>query len=717
MEGTVLVVENTPIERTRIRVTLEEQGLTVLEARDARTALETTAACVPDLVLQDLRLPDFDGFDFPGTLHQLPGAATTPVIALSGSYSWHEMDRWGDRFADIVFLPIEEDLLLDAVRKHLPAAEPDFEASGAGRRVLLVDDSPVTRTLMAARLQGHGFDVVTATDGQEGLEAARGETLDAVVSDVMMPRLDGFQLCRALRAEPGFEALPIVLMSAVFVEEEDRDLALRAGANAYVNRMPDFGPVVDALVESLADVERRPPGDAHLDAAAHRDRLAMQLQSQAALNSELSSSLSRLEARLSALAATTQVFEDAWDASEAIQPVLDRYLDADAYLLGAVYLVGDGGGLELAASAASDDRYAGHLDDFYGQPSLLSSALGEHDVLTIPSARVPEQVAGLILGTANAASFVLAPLRHGARPLGVFVMAAGEERHSAGALSFAKAVQGQLSQAVGQGRLLDDLRAMEQRFRELSTWIPEGIVLTDEGDRISFLNPTAQRLLGCSWTAAVGISLDDLLQRGAEAGTWTGATRGDEDPRPLAGSTTTFRDPSGQPYRIHLLRDAREGRSLDDELRDLASLDPLTGLLNRRAFERVLDRAAKLAARHGVRGALIRLDVSSVRGLVDRKGIAAGDAALRTIASSVRQRLRETDAMARISSDEVAVVCPATGHGEAQALVDDLREVVAAATAVEDAAPPDVPARVAIFPNDGDTAQALLEHCAEEAGG
>ena len=112
----------------------------------------------------------------------------------------------------------------------------------------------------------------------------------------------------------------------------------------------------------------------------------------------------------------------------------------------------------------------------------------------------------------------------------------------------------------------------------------------------------------------------------------------------------------------------------------------------------------------GVRGALVVLDVSSVRNVVDKRGIAAGDKALRTIAGSLRERVRETDAVARISSDEVAVVCPATGHGEAQELVEQLREVVADATAVEGASPPAVSARVAIFPDDGEDAASLLDN-------
>jgi len=116
-----------------------------------------------------------------------------------------------------------------AATMGVPAA-----AGGAGPRasVLVVDDNTDLRQYMATLLsQAH--DVRTAVDGQAGLEAAREHHPDIVVSDVMMPRLDGFGLVRALRADPTTASIPVVLLSARAGEEATIE-GLDAGADDYL---------------------------------------------------------------------------------------------------------------------------------------------------------------------------------------------------------------------------------------------------------------------------------------------------------------------------------------------------------------------------------------------------------------------------------------------------------------------------------------------------
>jgi two-component system cell cycle response regulator DivK len=80
----ILIVEDDPDCRAEIRVLLEEEGYAVLEAADGRTALRLARAHHPDLVIQDLLLPDSAGFELVAELRRLPGAAPVPVVALSG---------------------------------------------------------------------------------------------------------------------------------------------------------------------------------------------------------------------------------------------------------------------------------------------------------------------------------------------------------------------------------------------------------------------------------------------------------------------------------------------------------------------------------------------------------------------------------------------------------------------------------------------------------
>jgi two-component system, chemotaxis family, sensor kinase CheA len=109
------------------------------------------------------------------------------------------------------------------------------EARTAGRRILVVDDSITTRTLEQSTLEAAGFEVATAVDGEDGWRILQTEGADLVVSDVEMPRMDGFALCEAIRASPRFAHLPVVLVTSL-ESEEHRARGLEAGADAYVGK-------------------------------------------------------------------------------------------------------------------------------------------------------------------------------------------------------------------------------------------------------------------------------------------------------------------------------------------------------------------------------------------------------------------------------------------------------------------------------------------------
>lgn len=112
--------------------------------------------------------------------------------------------------------------------------EASVEERKAGRRtVLVVDDSFTTRTLETIVLEDRGYRVLTARDGLEALERLREEDVDLVVTDIEMPRLDGFGLVERLRADDRTAAVPVVVVTSL-EREEDRRRALEAGADAYV---------------------------------------------------------------------------------------------------------------------------------------------------------------------------------------------------------------------------------------------------------------------------------------------------------------------------------------------------------------------------------------------------------------------------------------------------------------------------------------------------
>jgi CheY-like chemotaxis protein len=102
-------------------------------------------------------------------------------------------------------------------------------------RVLVVDDSPARQRLLTALLRQAGHDVVNAGDGAAALDLLARQAVDAVVSDVRMPRMDGFQLCRTLRADGRWKRLPFVFYSSIFIGDRAHELGMDLGATAYLD--------------------------------------------------------------------------------------------------------------------------------------------------------------------------------------------------------------------------------------------------------------------------------------------------------------------------------------------------------------------------------------------------------------------------------------------------------------------------------------------------
>ena len=121
--------------------------------------------------------------------------------------------------------------------------------------VLVIDDDPVILQLLQVNFEMEGFKVLTATDGGEGLEMARTKRPDVVISDVMMPKVDGLELATALKGDPATAGLPVILLSAR-AQATDVQKGLEAGVEEYVTKPFDPLELVD-LVNSVLDRAKR----------------------------------------------------------------------------------------------------------------------------------------------------------------------------------------------------------------------------------------------------------------------------------------------------------------------------------------------------------------------------------------------------------------------------------------------------------------------------
>lgn len=123
-------------------------------------------------------------------------------------------------------------------------------------RVLLAEDNAIARTALGGRLRGEGYEVDLAEDGEIALGQVRDKHPDIVIADVLMPRMDGYSLCRAIKDDPALNTIPVVFYSATFITPEDRQLAESVGASRFVQKSGDLAELNAALKELLNEFEQ-----------------------------------------------------------------------------------------------------------------------------------------------------------------------------------------------------------------------------------------------------------------------------------------------------------------------------------------------------------------------------------------------------------------------------------------------------------------------------
>jgi PAS domain S-box-containing protein len=245
---------------------LESQGWRVQEVATVEVLARLEAK--PDVVVLDAgALPE--GLAADATPLRSLETLGTPLLVVASPAEQERLARVGVR---AVFLarPLSLGMLVEAVREALPAEAQAPE--GARRPTLLVaDDDPVSRKLLLLHLTPFRFDVVTAHDGLSALELARRRLPDAVLADVLMPGLDGFRLCLALRKDPRLAHVPVLLTHIGVPDELDLRMVQNVGANCFVRRTQEGDDILGALLRELrhggsapAHSELIPAVDEHL---------------------------------------------------------------------------------------------------------------------------------------------------------------------------------------------------------------------------------------------------------------------------------------------------------------------------------------------------------------------------------------------------------------------------------------------------------------------
>jgi PAS domain S-box-containing protein len=481
----LLIVEDNPSTRKLLRIVLADEGFSVSEAPDGRTALERVADSIPDIVLQDIILPDMNGFELVRRLRKMPGLADIPILALSGFVGLVENKLGAEvGFTSLLVKPIEPARLVEVVRSFLPKANLSPEPRAAKRRLLIVDDDPVQLKLQRLHFTQLGFDVTTAQSGEEALRIVQLKRPEVILSDVLMPGMDGFELCYELRRSEALGDVPVVLLSAQYRTEVDQELAARVGANALVCRTPEFTEARDAILHSL---KQGAAGSAEETSngvkLAHAQVLIQHLERRLAVTSGLVQRCTFQAAQLSLLGSVADALAKNADPDLAMREVLAATLDAAGISKGALLIRDSRDELRLRDSIGFTPDERQSLDECFGQRPMFQRAIEERSPFALSASFVSSLPSGRTASAEQTTAIHVVPLVSEGRGMGAMVLAANRtDVTSDDAVAFARAMGNQMVQSFALANAFARLSASEARYRTLLESASDAIaVLTPDG--------------------------------------------------------------------------------------------------------------------------------------------------------------------------------------------------------------------------------------------
>lgn len=152
-------------------------------------------------------------------------------------------------------------------------------------KILIVDDKQENLYLLETMLKGTGHEVVSARNGLEALEKLKGIEVDMIIADILMPEMDGFQLCKTVKSDDIFGRIPFVFYTASYTEDRDEELAYKVGADKYIRKPvePDvFIKIIHGIIEDSRDQKLTPHKPAAENEEAilklYNERLVAKLQ-------------------------------------------------------------------------------------------------------------------------------------------------------------------------------------------------------------------------------------------------------------------------------------------------------------------------------------------------------------------------------------------------------------------------------------------------------
>ncbi len=643
------------------------------------------------------------------------------------------------------------------------------------KRVLIVDDREDNRYLLRALMQGHGFEVEEAAQGARALAMAQAHAPSLVISDLLMPVMDGYTLLRHWKADERLKRVPFIVYTATYTQPKDMQLALDMGADAFLIKPaePDvFMSRVDEVLYAAAQREpqvREPVISEQASYKVYNEVLVTKLEKRSA---ELEQHVAELQKTQAQVLRVSRLYAALSETNQAIvhSPHKEHLFDE------LCRIAVQRGGFALAwvgwidpltrqlvpvARSGPEPAWFARLAPFgqsgapripaelalvHGQP-YLNNDLQADPVLADVADDLRQH------GFQSAASF---PLRVGERLVGSVSLFACERDF------FDRELRELVSEMVSdvafalsnfekeaQRRLaLEQLRASEEACRLNSRAVEasaNGIMIAELGaadEPLIYVNPAFERITGYSAKEVLGRDASFLMgadteQLGAQE---IGAAvrercEGNAVLRNYRKDGTLFwnelaiapvRDAGGDvTHFVGIINDITERKQYEEQLERQNNQDALTGLASRNLLKERTELAIAFAARQHRSVAMLFFDLDHFKRINDSLGHTFGDAILKAMADRLSTSMRERDTLARIGGDDfVVVLSDLASPQDVPLLADRILHLIALPIPLQDREISlSASMGVSLYPQDGDDYDTLLRNAdaamyrAKEVGG
>ena len=251
MSARILVIEDNPTNLELMVYLLNAFGHQPLSARDGEEGLQAAQRERPDLIICDIDIPKLNGYGVAKALKAHSALHTIPLIAVTAFAMVGDKEKvLAAGFDGYISKPIEPETFVTQAERFLPgnamarpgarhvdtAAQQIRDRPSQKATILAVDNLPANLLLVESILRPVGFNILSARTSREAMTIARRNAPDLIISDVHMPEGDGYDLIKALKAEPELCQIPFIFLSSTTKSEQAVRQGLNLGANRFLFR-------------------------------------------------------------------------------------------------------------------------------------------------------------------------------------------------------------------------------------------------------------------------------------------------------------------------------------------------------------------------------------------------------------------------------------------------------------------------------------------------